>query len=125
LADTKARRVVFDAERDAIERELERTRSRDEMLRRLDAEEAEMRQRIESGYDNLDDATPEKRRQVYEDLQLRVEVGADAEPHIGGIFPMGRYGDTEDHLYINGKSGYVLSSQISGKEALSGSGRTS
>ena len=62
LADLKSRRAELDAERDAIEQELERTKNRDEELRKLDAEESEMRERIGAGYGDLDGATPEKRR---------------------------------------------------------------
>ncbi len=123
LADTKARRVVLDAERDAIERELERTRSRDEELRKLDAEEEETRQRIEAGYGDLSDTTPEQRRQVYEDVGLRVEVGLEKVPRISGIFPVGRFGDEELTLALGKhdsgrQTAYVISSEV-GREKTS------
>ena len=115
IADLKARRVELDEERSGIEREIERTKNRDEELRRLDAEEVETRARIQAGYGGLDDTTPQKRRRVYEDLHLRVEVGEDATPRIRGVFPIGRYGDVRDHLVLGGIA-YIVSSEVSRKE---------
>lgn len=121
IADLKARRVELDDERSGVEREIERTKNRGEELRRLDAEEAETRARILAGYGGLDDTTPQKRRRVYEDLHLRVEVGADAAPRIRGVFPIGRYEDVKDHLVLGG-SAYIVSSEVSRKETSSGPG---
>jgi len=88
IADLKARRTELDAERRKIERELKRATNRKAELEKLDADEAETRERIEAGYGGLDDATPEKRRQVYADLNLRVDVGRDQTPYISGWFPI-------------------------------------
>jgi uncharacterized membrane protein YphA (DoxX/SURF4 family) len=43
----------------------------------IGAEEAELRESILAGYDDLDDKTPEERRRIYLDLRLRVEIGPD------------------------------------------------
>ena len=90
VADLKARRVELNAERGRVERELERTRNRDAELDRLNADEAETRERVEAGYGSLDDATPEQQREIYEDIGLRVEVGLEKRPRISGFFPIGK-----------------------------------
>jgi site-specific DNA recombinase len=114
VADLKARRTELDREREFIEREMERVRNREAELRRLDEDEAEMRERIEAGYGGLDDATPKKQREVYEDVRLRVEVGEDKVPHITGWFPV-QIGDTrytlrqlaENHRVLMGDSSHL------------------
>jgi len=70
-----------------VERELGSIRNRGEELRSLDEAERQMRERIETTEVNLDDMTPEKRRGLYQDLKLRVDVGEDGHPYISGVFP--------------------------------------
>ena len=89
LADLKARRAELEGEREAVERELERTRNREAELERLSETETEMRERIQGSYGGLHDASPQKRRKIYEDLRLRVEVGSDSRPLLSGWFPIG------------------------------------
>lgn len=89
IADLKARRSALDGEREALERELSLARDADSELVRLDEEERRARERIESGYgEGLENAGPEKRREVYRDTRLNVTVGADKSPQISGVFPM-------------------------------------
>lgn len=102
LADLKARNAELDADRKLTERELERVRNREEELGKLAMAEAEARERISAGYGGLDDATPEKRREVYEDLRLRVEIGLEKRPRLFGIFPIGRGEDGTHHLMLSG-----------------------
>ncbi len=48
-----------------------------------------MRERIEAAESEpLASMSPERRRSLYHDLSLRVEVGSDREPHISGLFPV-------------------------------------
>jgi site-specific DNA recombinase len=120
VADLKARRTELDTEREFIEREMERVRNREAELRRLDEDEAEMRERIEAGYGGLDDATLEKQREVYEDVRLRVEVGEDKVPHVTGWFPV-EIGDTRATLRQIGDEHRILIPHPSGSEAGVGS----
>ena len=53
----------------------------------MDEAERKMRERIEANENNLYDMTPEKRRGLYQDLHLRVDVGEDGRPYISGVFP--------------------------------------
>lgn len=118
VADLKSRRVEIDAEREAVERELERSKNRVEELAKLDADEAETRERLESGYGGLDGATPEKRRRVYRDLRLRVEVGADGKPRIFGVFPLLDADDvSRSYLWKAGDHGYLVRQPVSRSEA--------
>jgi len=110
LPKLKELRAVLDSEREAIERELERTRNRDEELRKLDAEEAELRESILAGFGDLDGKTSEERREIYLDLRLRVEIGPDKAPRVMGVFPIGRYEDIEAHLVL-GERAFVVSSE--------------
>jgi hypothetical protein len=89
VADLAARRTELEGERERIERELERISNREAELERLEAEQAQIEDRIREGWGDLDDASPEKRREVYEDLRLRVEVGEDRRPLLSGWFPVG------------------------------------
>jgi len=102
LADLKSRRTELDDEREAAERELDRMKNREAELDSLAQTEAETRERIEAGYGGLDDAMPEKRREVYEDLGLRVEVGADAVPHVFGRFPIHKGESGSHHIIVRG-----------------------
>jgi hypothetical protein len=52
-----------------------------------DEAERELREQIEATENNLEDMTPKKRRELYQDLSLRVDVGKDGHPYISGIFP--------------------------------------
>jgi len=88
LADLAARTAELDNEHEALQRELERVMHRQEELERLAEEEAEIRRRIEGGHYDLENMTPEKRRELYQDSRLRVEVGEDKCPHISGLFPL-------------------------------------
>ena len=88
LADLAARRAELDNEREALQGELERVMHREEELEKITQTEREMRERIESTENNLEDMTPEKRRELYQDLRLRVEVGDDKRPQISGLFPL-------------------------------------
>jgi hypothetical protein len=101
LADLKARRAELDNERDALQRELERIMHREEELEKLDIAERETQERIEATADNLEDITPEKRHELYQDLRLRVEVGEDKRPYISGIFPLGRTENGTHTLYVS------------------------
>ena len=74
VADLAARRTELEGQREQIERELERRGNREAELERLEAEQAQIEDRIREGWGGLDDASPEKRREVYEDLRLRVEA---------------------------------------------------
>ena len=74
MADLAARRTELEGQREQIERELERRGNREAELERLEAEQAQIEDRIREGWGGLDDASPEKRREVYEDLRLRVEA---------------------------------------------------
>lgn len=118
LPELKELRADLDAERETIERELERTKNRDEELRKLDAEEAEMRKRILAGFGGLDDKTPEERREIYLDLNLRVEIGPDKAPRVMGVFPIGRYENLEDHLVL-GNGAFIVSSEVGTRKSRS------
>lgn len=87
VADLASRRAKLDSEREAIQRELERVRNRDAELQKLDEAEREIREQIEGTEGNLENMTPRERRELYQDLYLRVEVGQDKRPYISGIFP--------------------------------------
>ena len=79
----------MEGQREQIERELERRGNREAELERLEAEQAQIEDRIREGWGGLDDASPEKRREVYEDLRLRVEAGEDRRRFLTGWFPIG------------------------------------
>ena len=114
LPKLKELRAIQDNERAAVEREMERNHNRDAELEKLNADEAAMRERIEAGYGDLSDTTPEKRRQVYEDVGLRVEVGLEKIPRISGIFPVGRFGDEELTLVTTpDQSGHIITTSKS------------
>ena len=67
---------------------MERTSNSEAELKRLDADEGETRERIEAVYGGLDDTPPEKRRQVYEDFDLRVVIGLEKIPRIYRFLPI-------------------------------------
>lgn len=96
LPRLEARLVELEDEREAIENELKRSRDMQGELQNLDETEAEIRERLEAGYGNLDETDSTKRLQVYEDMRLRVEVGSDAVPRVSGIFPMSFEGEPVD-----------------------------
>src|SRR3712207_4998396 len=73
-------------ELERVQEPLERARNREAELQRLDEAEKQIRQRIEAGYGGLVDMSPQERRKVYQDLRVRVKVGADKQPKIWGIF---------------------------------------
>ena len=83
-----------------VEQELERTRNREAELERLNADEVWTLERIEASYGSLDDASSEKRREVYEDLGLRVEVGLEKRPRISGFFPVGVMESDRNTAYV-------------------------
>ena len=88
-------------ERERLEGVLEKAHNREEELKNLDEAEKEMRERIELAENNLENMTPKKRRELYQDLYLRVEVGADKRPLITGLFPKGRTEDGTHKLYVS------------------------
>jgi hypothetical protein len=106
-ADLKGHRVKLDAEREQVERDLERVRNRDTELLRLVEEEAKIRERIEGGHYDLEDTTPEKRHALYQDFRLRVEVGEDKNPRISGVFPL-RIGNGQGWLWKTPETAYVI-----------------
>lgn len=81
LDDLKARREEIKRERESIDAVLEHARQRERLLANLDAEEAEIKEAIESG--DLDtmysDAGPEKRRELYRRYGVRVRADAEGE----------------------------------------------
>lgn len=87
-ADLKARTAELDSERDLLWDQLERAGRREEELEELTRAQDALEERIEAGYDDLDSKTPEGRREIYEDLNLRVAVGLDKIPRISGAFPV-------------------------------------
>jgi site-specific DNA recombinase len=107
LADLKERMAELDNERGVLKRELDRARNRDVELATLDEAEREITERIETTEDNLEDMTPEKRRDLYQDLHLRVEVGEDKRPYISGIFPTRVAGITGTLLRTPDQRGYL------------------
>ena len=107
VADLAARRAELDNERGALQRELERVMHRDEELERLAETEREMRERIEATENNLEDMTPEKRRSLYQDLRLRVEVSEDKRPLISGVFPTRVAGITGTLVQTPDQRGYL------------------
>ena len=101
----------IEQELEEVERELAKIRNRDEELGKLKRVEAEMRRRIEATENHLAEMTPEKRRELYEDLRLRVEVGADKSPSISGVFPI-RIADTRCTLvHADPHTTYVVTPQ--------------
>jgi hypothetical protein len=108
VADLAARRAELDNERGALQRELERVMHRDEELERLAETEREMRERIEATENNLENMTPERRRSLYQDLRLRVEVGEDKHPHISGVFPTRVAGFTGTLVRTPDQRGYLV-----------------
>ena len=121
LPELKELRADLDAEREPIERELERTKNRDEELRKLDAQEAEMRKRILAGFGGLDDKTPQERWEIYLDLNLRVEIGPDKVPRVLGSFPIGRYENLEEHLIVSNVA-FVVTSEVGTRKSRSTGG---
>jgi hypothetical protein len=87
-ADLKWHRERLDAECEAVAQELPRVKNCDSVLLRLSEEEAEMRERIEAAENNLKDTISQQRRQLYQNLSLRVEVGEDMHPYISGVSPV-------------------------------------
>jgi site-specific DNA recombinase len=120
LADLKARTAELDNERDALQRELERVMHRDEELEKLDETEREIIERIEATENNLEDKTPQERRELYQDLWLRVEVGEDKRPYISGIFPTRIGGITGTLLRTPDQRGYLYehAGEVSKKDTL-------
>ena len=107
LADLAARTAELDSEREARQRELERVMHREEELERLAEEEAEIRRRIEGGHYDLKNMTPEKRRELYQDSRLRVEVGEDKCPYLSGILPVRVGGITGTLLRTPDQRGFL------------------
>jgi site-specific DNA recombinase len=99
LADLKARNTELDNDSQTLRQELERARNREAELEKLEQIEEEMRERIEGGHRDVQDRSPQERRELYQDLRIRVEVGADARPRISGVFPM-RSSDGRHTLYV-------------------------
>jgi len=123
LADLKARTAELDSERDVVRDQLKRAGSREAELEKLGRAQSALEQRIQEGYDDLDSKTPEERREIYKDLNLRVAVGLDKVPHISGVFPI-RDGDlTGWNVRTPEGRGYVIttaegSSDGSGRHAV-------
>jgi hypothetical protein len=78
-----------DVQRKQVEHTLQRARNRVAELEQLDEAERQITARIWDGYGGLDYTSPRARREVYEDLGLRVEVGEDKRPFLSGWFPIG------------------------------------
>jgi site-specific DNA recombinase len=78
-----------DVQRKQVEHALQRARNQVAELEKLDEAERQIKTRIWDGYGGLDDATPQTRREVYEDLGLRVEVGEDKRLFLCGWLPIG------------------------------------
>jgi chromosome segregation ATPase len=114
--ETMRRKVAeIEQEREHVERALERVIHRDEELDRLTETEREMRKRIEATENNLEDMTPEKRRSLYQDLRLRVEVDEDKHPYISGLFPTRVAGITATLVRTPDQRGYLYE-HVSNKE---------
>ncbi len=88
LKDLKARTTELDAERDVLRERLERAGRREEELEDLEGAQRALEERIREGYDDIDSNTPKERREIYIDLNLRVDVGLDKVPRISGTFPV-------------------------------------
>lgn len=116
IPELKEHKERLDSERQVIETELERVRNREEELARLDEEEARARESIETTGNNLEEATPEKRRELYQDLRLRVEVGEDKRSHISGVFPARIAGVTGTLLKTPDQRGYFFSREDAGRK---------
>ncbi len=118
LPDLKSRMAELDQERGVLREQLDRAGRREQQLEELDRAQRALEERIREGYDDLDDKTPEERREIYLDLNLRVEIGPDKAPRVRGVFPIGRYENLEGHLVL-GSSAFVVSSEVGTKKSLS------
>ena len=120
IADLKARRAEIDAEREQIDKALERSRNVETELLEIDEAESEFEERILSSDGSLQDTLPgEERRKLYQDFMLKVWVGADAVPRISGILPA-RFGDISGTLWKTPEGrGYFIEPPVSTKKTSS------
>ncbi len=102
LPDLEARTAELNAERDILQEQLERVGRREEELEKLTWAQRVLEERIREGYDNLDAKTPEERREIYRDVNLRVDVGLDKVPRITGLFPLRSTVVGSHSLYVSG-----------------------
>ncbi len=108
VADLAARRAELEEERELARDALERARNRDAELEKLAETEKLVCDRIQEGYGKLDEASPQQHREIYQDLSVRVEVGADKRPRIWGIFPIQT---PKGFFRLAGDTAYVIVSE--------------
>jgi hypothetical protein len=100
VADLAVRREELDTERERVKGVLEKAVDRDAELERLSEQERAVIERLGATENVLDDSTPQKRRELYQDLRVRVDLGESKRPQIWGIFRTRRLPCNEE---IHGK----------------------